>query len=289
MSIGKKLLGGAVVATLAFGALPGAANAAPTLVEFYKQLAAGQMQRLGNDTAVVGGITVTSKPAGSSLSLVYEKASNAAELGFGVCSSGEMVSGNGLCSSQSTTPQSFSNNWNGDISELDNAGTSETMKLDTTASSQFLTGYFILSSLDTSQNETGYVDINTGISGATVVFGNTGTNGSFGIFNDTQLSGLGLKAEIGTLDNAPGNAYAANVAFLRITDVNMSPLSFTMATFGAGCGSATIDVGENSYCGNSNNDYLVAAASVVPLPATLPLFLAALGGLGMMTRKRRAA
>jgi hypothetical protein len=184
------------------------------------------------------------------------------EVGLGVCSHSDTGS---LCSSPPSTVKVGQNSsiWDGTVTEIDNLGMSDLLKLTATPGYQ-LTGMFILGSLD-ANGGTDYEDGYVTYGANTVRFSRSATGA-------TITSGSATIAQA-------GSSFGADVFLLTITNFDRSIGS---VTFGAG-GTPT---------SGTNNDFLVAAADVssvpVPVPAALWLLSSGLAGLAGAARRRRA-
>jgi hypothetical protein len=260
---------GLLTLTVAAGALMFASQANAGFVNFYDSIASGKVQKVDSGSKVFGSITATTGDQNGSapMTIAHEGGSNPNELGIGVCGTNDTST---LCSKAEGT-YDFSGNWNGQGDEIDNLGDNEFVKL--SAAANVMTGTFLLGSFDNSMNEAGYVEYLDG-SGVTqfVTFQHDGGSGA-SILAGADTTGTASIA-------ATGGSFGGNVFTLILTDFGASLAQ--MVTFRAGC--------YVSDCG-TDNDYLVAAAEVsqVPIPAALPLFLSALGGLGLIGWRRKGA
>jgi len=247
-----------------------AGDARADFVNFNELTNAGTIGKFANNTSVsTGGLTATSGQIGGG-DTGLTVANFGSEVGLGVCGTGDFGS-NTLCDSNEAVGvnKDPSGLWDGQLDEIDNqdgsstAGFSEfiTISEDTAT----LTGKFKLGSFDGNSGnsigttESGYVTYNGGA--------DTVTFNWFG----------GILVGDADLDLISGNIW-----LLTLNDYDSS--LGNSVTFFAGCG-----VGASG-CG-TDNDYLVAAAdvAVVPIPAALPLFLSALGGLGLIGWRRKGA
>jgi hypothetical protein len=150
--------------------------------------------------------------------------------------------------------------WTGDTTEVDNLGAKDQLKLIVDAGYQF-TGQFILGSLDDNNGSGGFEDGYVKYGGNTVHFTRTAT---------------GAVVDMGTATIGHAAGFGPDVFLLTLG--NFSP-SITQVMFAAGSPGITT---------GTNNDYLVAAADVtpVPLPAAGWLLLGGLGALGTAVRRR---
>ena len=237
----------ASAAVLALGAVALAPSpSSAALVDFSGGGVSGQ--RIASGSTTIGGILVEGfYNAGLNAAPALVRRAAPEDRGIGVCSAEDTA---GLCGGKT---------WSGDTDEIDNVSSQETLRLTPQNGLKF-TGVFALSSLDNNQgttNEKGYLSWN----GGTVTFDRSGA---------TVVSG----ATSATLSSWPLYPGEGNTFLLTI--VSASLLNAPNVTFFAGCLQGS--------CG-TNNDYLVAGAAVVPLPAALPMFLSALAGLGLIGRR----
>ena len=248
--------------------LPVTANA--TMIAFYNATNPGTVGRLpttynfGTVTATAGQITSGVPKALTVANFSYPQPD---ELGLGVCGS---VDGGSLCGLAGPLQQlNLSTSlWSGDITEIDNLGDNESLRLTVNAGSTFAGG-FILGSLDANSATNNYEDGVVTYGANTVRFART-------------AGGAAITAGVGSIVQA-GPSFGSNVFLLTLG--NFTP-AITQVTFGAGGTSSS----------GTNNDYLVAAAdvlgttveTVVPVPAAVWLFGSTLGMLSVVRRKATA-
>jgi hypothetical protein len=188
---------------------------------------------------------------------------NPEEVGIGVCGWTDTASVCATSINGNSAVQQFglpSSIWSGDTTEVDNLGAKDQLKLIVNAGYQF-TGQFILGSLDDNNGSGGFEDGYVTYGANTVHFTRTAT-------------GAVVDMGTGTIGHAAG--FGADVFLLTLG--NFSP-SITQVMFAAGAPGNTT---------GTNNDYLVTAADVtpVPLPAAGWLLLGGLGALRTALRRR---
>jgi hypothetical protein len=256
---------GLLTLTVATGALMFASQANADFVNFYGSIDSGKVQKIDSGSKVFGPILATtgqtSAPSGSRpMTIAHQGGANPDELGIGVCGASD---GGSLCPQQEGI-YNYSGNWSGDPGdELENLRDDEWVKL----TSDAMTGQFLLGSFD--HQEAGNITWVDGGTTRQVTFQhNLNDTASIIDYYNVALADLDISRVYG------------NVFLLSIADFSTD----AMVTFMAGCGSEAVNCSVGS-----DNDYLVAGASVVPIPAALPLFLSALGGLGLIGWRRKGA
>jgi hypothetical protein len=268
------------IAFFALGGWAASSPAAAAMVTFNTITATNTVGRMASSYDF-GTVIATAGQEGASPSIItagkYLTVANFQypapdEVGVGVCGQSDTGS---LCSTTisntgSSAAQQLGLNpsiWTGDITEIDNLGSKDVLSLSVKTGSQF-TGQFIIGSLDNNAGATG-----AGLEDGWVAYG-----GKQVFFTrDSTPAGAHITSGNATIAQA-GAGYGLNVFLLTITD-------FTPAI-----GQVVFHSGGTSSSG-ANNDYLVTAAEIVPvpLPAALWLMLSGIGGLAATGRRRRTA
>ena len=241
----------------AFLAVPVTASA--NLVEFSSLTSVGTFQKTTGPVAIAGaGLSVTGGVVGDNgmtqpLTIANDGGN---EIGFGVCGPGDIDTGPGanLCDSAFALDTEYGT-WNGELDELENMTDNEYITI--TETTGVLTGDFLLGSFDGS--EAGTVTYG----GNTVEFQRTG--GASAIIHSSTLAGSSISLF------GPANVWLLSLAGF---DAGISSVTFTAGCTAVGCG--------------DNNDYLVAGATVVPIPAAAWLFGSALLGIAGIARRKAA-
>jgi hypothetical protein len=225
---------------------------------------------LASNTATFGSITATA--TGNSTGQTFLTQRNASnERGLGVCSR----TADNRCVGDSK-PNGGIEGWGGDQDELDNAGTdingptttSETITLTTTS---VWGGLFAVSSLD--GNEGGVVKW---FNSSNTLLGSVAFGTGFDANNGATISrATNPPTPWGGLTGTEVNTYVLDLTGANGWNPNAAEVVF----------SAGGEYGEK----NGPNDYMVAGASVVPIPAAVWLFGSALVGFVGLGRRAAAA
>lgn len=234
----------------AFALVAGALIAAPSvsqaaLQDFYTGAPAGGV-RIANPQ-VFGDVQITGFAGGTAFtSAPYLTRRNIADdRGIGVCSTSDVSgpSSGGVCAQES---------WDGEVDEIDNIQSQESVRLDILNGQKF-DGTFLVSSLDGPEEGRvqWYNNANVLLGSATFAVGTISAGSIATALGDTYTFLL-------TLSGFDSN----NTAYVRFFSGDVLNTS------------------------GGNNDYLVAGAGVVPVPAALPMFLSALAGLGLIGRRK---
>jgi hypothetical protein len=259
----------AMALTAALG-LPGIASA--DFVNFASATGDGTVGIFQSGSVDFGGgaITATPQPDGR-----LTVANYTVERGLGVCSSGEssLLCNNTKYPNTQDWLDQGSSIWRGEIDELDTRGNNASIKL-TANNGIIFDGIFRVGSLD-----------NNGASTPSDADRETGTLSTSGgaliaTFNTAGVDIAATYQPILGLTGALNNLDSPNIGYYEIVLTGFSQLNLSEVVFGA---VATTN--------NANKqDYLVAGASVVPIPAAAWLFGSALVGfIGLGRRKLASA
>lgn len=185
------------------------------------------------------------------------------ELGLGVCGGGDDNAVNGsLCASGSAFDTELgTGTWDGQLDELENDPNREYIRI--SEIDVQLTGEFKLGSFDGS--EAGNITFTDGTTNFSVTFQRDGAGGKILADNTGGVT---------TITQDSGNVFTLIIG-------NFDTSKISQVVFRAGCGTGATDCG-------TDNDYLVASASVVPIPAAAWLFGSAMLGLLGIGRRRSA-
>lgn len=243
-----------IAAALTAGLMGLAPVSYAAFVNFNELTSAGTVQKV-NSPIVVRGLQVTGgqqKPDNVNNPRPLTIANFGDELGLGVCSTSDLSSGT-LCDSANSFDTEYGTGvWDGQIDELENMGKNEFILIKEIAGVD-MTGQFRLGSFD--GTEAGFV--------------------TYGKKRVTFIRGDGI---IG--DTAGGSTLVQDSGNVWILTLGGFDSSIRSVKFKAGCGNVS-----NASCGD-DNDYLVAGASVVPIPAAAWLFGSAMLGLVGIGRRR---